>query len=136
VTEHARQPRTLHRIREPGIVGQHIRRQAMLAPQMVVDVLVRRVDRRRINLQSHLERCAELRRVVRGGAVGIIGRRQQFRHAPHRFAILAPVCIQRPARQLLSWIYRIPSAARTPAPRVRAVGASAGRPDAACRYSR
>ena len=63
--EHARQPRALQRILQLRVLGQHVGRQAVLAPQVIVDVLIGRIDQRGIDLQPLRQRGAESRGVGR-----------------------------------------------------------------------
>ena len=94
--------------RELRVLGQHVGRQAMLAPEVVVDVLVGRLDQRRIDLQPLGQRGAEPRGV--GGAW----------RCRCRFGRPAAQDRARPARRPRANARRAPSAA-------------VARPDSACR---
>ena len=102
--EHARQPCAFHFVRQLRVLGHHVRRQPLLAPAIVVGILMGRVDQRGIDLQPLRQGGAELRGIGRSGGVAILLRGEQFLGAPDRFTVRAPVCIQRPARQLLARI--------------------------------
>ena len=104
LAEYACQSCALHRVREFRVLRQDIRRQAMLAPQVIVDVLVGLVDQRRIDLQPLRQCGTEPLRVRCTCGIDVVLRREQGGIAPHRFAVLAPMRIERPARQLLARI--------------------------------
>ena len=108
----------------------HVRRQPMLAPQVVMHVLMRRQHHRRIDLQPLRQRRGEARRLLRPGGVAVaVGVGEQAGIAPDRLAIRPPVRRQRPAGQRLARILLAHGrdAAPPPAPRAAPAGAAARR---------
>ena len=104
LAKHFRQPRPLKLVAKLGFHRHHVRRQPLLPPQIVVDILIRLVHQPRIHLQPFRQRAREQRRIRRCRVVLVIVARQQFRVLPHRLAVRPPVRVDRPARQLLTRI--------------------------------
>ena len=116
------------------VLGQHVRRQPMLAPQVVVDVLIGRADQRRDRPAAARPGAAQNRAASAAvGIVGVVVRGEQCGVAPDRLAVRAPVRSRAPSAAAARPDSACPSrtAARRPAPSARAAGASAGRRGAA-----
>ena len=102
--EHLGQPFALQRIIDPRIEGIDIARQAALAPQVVVDVLIGREDMLGRHPQALGHPLQEAAGLLGAGAVVLALVGIQGRGVPERLAILAPEAVQGPARQLLAGI--------------------------------
>ena len=87
LAEHLGQPRPLQRVLQLGVLHHDVRRQALLAPEEVVDVLIGRVDQRGVELQPLGQDAGEAVGIRRGGVVGVVVRGQQRRVVPDRLAI-------------------------------------------------
>ncbi len=102
--EHAAHAVAFHRVVEPRIEGIDVDRQASLAPQVVPHVLVRRERVLRIEPEPLGDALQETLRVGLGGAAVLVLVGEPLRVRPHRLAVLAPVEVERPARQLLAGV--------------------------------
>ena len=104
LAEHLAQALAFHRIGQPRVERIDIGGELALAPQVVPGVLVGREHVLRIERQAARHAAQKLVRLRIGDLVilALIGK--QFGVRPDRLAVLAPVQVQRPARQLLAGV--------------------------------
>ena len=104
LAEDLAQALALQRVGQTGVEGIDIGRQLALTPEVVPGVLVSRKHELRIEGQTARDAAQELVRLRIGDLVVLALVGEQLGVRPDRFLVLAPVQVQRPARQLLTGV--------------------------------